>query len=144
MALGRWLTAAVAVWALAGVVPAKAATFSYEDPQCADFSVTGSGPAYTLTCTLISAPACQLSVYPAKPAVGEQVTLVASCTGAPFGWIFTKGSSLGTQAQICGTTASTCIETNPPPSAGTTLIYTVLGGNASGRGPITAVSVTWQ
>ena len=76
MALGRWLAAAAAVWALAGVVPAKAATFSYEDPQCADFSVTGSGPAYTLTCNLISTPACQLSAFPAKPAVGEPVTLV--------------------------------------------------------------------
>jgi hypothetical protein len=144
MALGRWLAAAAAVWALAGVVPAKAATFSYEDPQCADFSVTGSGSAYTLTCSLISTPACQLTAYPAKPVVGEQVTLIASCTGNPFGWFFTKGASLGTQTQICGTTSSTCVETNPPPSAGTTLIYTVLGGNARGGGPVAAVSVTWQ
>jgi hypothetical protein len=144
MALGRWLAAAAAVWALAGVVPANAATFSYEDPQCADFSVTGTGLTYTLTCRLISTPACQLSAFPAKPAVGEPVTLVASCTGAPFGWIFTKGSSLASQAPVCGTTSSACVETNPPPTAGTTLIYTVLGGNASGRGPAAVVSVTWQ
>jgi hypothetical protein len=117
MALGRWLAAA---WALAAAVPASAANFTYEDPQCADFTVTGTGPSYTLTCTFIATPACQLQAYPANPAAGTQVSLVASCTGSPFGWIFTV------------------------PTAGTTLIYTVLGGNAAGRGPVAAITVTWQ
>jgi len=142
MALGRWLAAAAAAWALAAAMPASAANFTYEDPQCADFTVTGTGPTYTLTCNFIATPACQLQAYPANPAAGTQISLVASCTGSPFGWIFTKGSSLASQAQICGTSSSTCVDSVP--TAGTTLIYTVLGGNAAGRGPAAAITVTWQ
>lgn len=142
MRLGRWLAAGAAAWALAGAVPASAATFTYEDPQCADFSVTGSGSAYTLQCNLITTPACQLQAIPSNPAAGTQVTLIASCTGNPFGWIFTKGASLATQSQICGTVSSTCTDTVPTP--GTTLVYTVLGGNSAGRGPVAAITVTWQ
>lgn len=141
MRLGRWLAAGAAAWALAGAVPASAATFTYEDPQCSDFSVTGTGP-YVLQCNLISTPACQLQAIPTNPVAGSQVTLVASCTGNPFGWIFTKGASLASQAPICGTSSSTCQDSVP--TAGTTLVYTVLGGNASGRGPIAAITVTWQ
>ena len=141
MALGRWLAAAAAAWAMAGPLPANAATFTYEDPQCADFSVTGTGP-YTLQCNLIATPACQVQAFPPNPTAGSQVTLVASCTGNPFGWIFTKGTSLASQAQICGTTTSTCVDTVP--TGGTTLVYTVLGGNAAGRGPVAAITVTWQ
>jgi len=142
MALGRWVAGAAAAWALAGAVPANAANFSYEDPQCADFSVTGTGPAYTLQCSLIATPACQLKAYPPNPTAGSQVSLVASCTGSPFGWIFTKGPSIASQAQICDTSSSACVDSVP--TAGTTLIYTVLGGNAAGRGPVAAVTVTWQ
>jgi dissimilatory sulfite reductase (desulfoviridin) alpha/beta subunit len=142
MAWVRWLAAAAAAWALAGVAPANAANFTYEDPQCADFTVTGTGPSYTLTCTLIATPACQLQAYPANPTAGTQVSLVASCTGGAFGWIFTKGTSLASQAQICGTSSATC--TDSVPTAGTTLVYTVLGGNAVGRGPVAAITVTWQ
>jgi hypothetical protein len=122
---------------------ANAATFTFEDPQCVDFSVTGSGP-YTLQCNLIATPACQVQASPSSPTAGTPVTLIASCTGNPFGWIFTKGPSLASQAQICGTTSSTCVDTNPPPTAGTTLIYTVLGGNSAGRGPAAAITVTWR
>jgi hypothetical protein len=142
MALGRWVAAAAAAWALTLVASANAASFSYEDPQCADFSVSGTGPSYTLQCNFIATPACQLQAIPSNPTAGSQITLVASCTGGPFGWIFTKGATIGSQAQICGTTSAVC--TDSVPTAGTTLVYTVLGGNNAGRGPVAAITVTWQ
>lgn len=144
MHMGHWLAAAVAVWTLAGFAPANSATFTYEDPQCAEFSVTGGGSAYTLQCTPIATPACQLQASPSKPLPGVKVTLIASCTGNPFGWIFTSGPTAVAQTPMpCGTTTSFCVETNPPAGA-ETRVYQVLGGNAAGRGPLATLSVTWQ
>lgn len=133
-------TAMAAVFAWAG--GASAASISYDDPRCSDFSVQGSGPNYTLTCNFISQPACQLRAVPANPTAGSTVTLVASCTGAPYGWVFKKGATAQTvTTQICTTTASSCADSVP---AAGTIYYSVFAGNGNGAGPVTIISVNWQ
>jgi hypothetical protein len=143
MRIGRWwVLAAAMTWAMAGSGAASAASFSYDDPRCADFAVSGSGGTYTLNCMFIQQPACQLKAVPANPTAGGTVTLVASCTGNPYGWVFKKGLSAGTiSTPICTTTSSACTDTVP---AGGVIYYSVFAGNGNGAGPVTIVTVNWQ
>lgn len=143
MRMARWWVVAAATAAFMGWAGgAAAASFSYDDPRCSNFTVQGSGPNYTLNCTFINQPACQLKAVPANPPAGATVTLVAACTGGPYGWVFKKGVNPGAiNTQICTTTSSSCQDTVP--TAGT-VYYSVFAGNGSGAGPVALVTVNWQ
>ena len=143
MRIARWWVIAAATASFAfSAGGASAASFSYDDPRCADFSVQGAGPNYTLSCTFIAQPACQLKAYPANPPAGTQVTLVAACSGAPYGWVFKKGLNPGAiNTQICTTTSPNC--TDSVPAAGT-VYYSVFAGNGNGAGPVALITVNWQ
>ena len=144
MRIARCLSIAAAMACFAGGAgSASAASFTYDDPRCSDFSATPSGGGnYNLTCTFISQPACQLKAVPANPPAGGTVSLVAACSGNPYGWVFKKGVSPGAiNTQICNTVSSSCTDTVP---AAGTVYYSVYGGNGSGAGPVAVVTVTWQ
>ena len=143
MRIARWWVIAVATASLGlSAGGASGASFSYDDPRCSDFTVQGTGPNYTLTCAFIAQPACQLKAVPANPAAGATVTLVAACTGAPYGWVFKKGVAPGAiNTPICTTTSPSCVDTVP---AAGTMYYSVFAGNGNGAGPVALVTVNWQ
>jgi hypothetical protein len=143
MRMARWCVVATAMAAvIAWTGGASAASISYDDPRCSDFTVQGAGPNYTLSCNFIAQPACQLKAVPANPSAGGAVTLIASCTGAPFGWVFKKGVTAQTvNSSICTTTSSSCSDTVP---AAGVVYYSVFAGNGNGAGPVTIISVNWQ
>jgi len=120
----------------APVMPAAAATLTFTDASCADFSVVDSGSGnFTVTCNFLAVPVCQMTPSNANPVVGTTITLNTACTGKPFGWLFS-----GT-AVACSTVQSTCSDSQSNVGAVT---YTVVGGNAAGRGPPATVTVNWQ
>ena len=143
MRIATWWVIAAATASFAFTTDdASAASFSYDDPRCADFAVQGPGPNYTLTCAFIAQPACQLKAVPANPPAGGSVTLVAACSGGPYGWVFKKGVNPGAiNTQICTTTSPSCIDTVP---AAGTVYYSVFAGNGNGAGPVALVTVNWQ
>jgi hypothetical protein len=115
---------------------ASAATMTFTDPSCADFTATPlSNGGVQVTCNFIAVPVCQLNASNLNPTVGTTITLTAACSGSPFGWLFT-----GTAAS-CSTFASTCTDTQSAAGAKT---YTVFGGNGAGHGPVASVTVNWQ
>jgi hypothetical protein len=132
LVLSAVLAASVATFVAA---PVRSATFVLDKPDCVDFSVSGSAGSYTVACAVSAVPVCQLRAVPANPVAGSTVTLVAACSGSPFGWIFTGTST------SCGTTSPTCTDTVGTAGPRT---YTVLGGNGAGRGPVASLTVTWQ
>lgn len=75
-------------------------------------------------------PACTLSASSVSPTVGTNVTLTASCTGAPTSYAWTG----------CTSTASTCTATS---AVAGTVIYSVVASNAAGTSPSASVAVTW-
>jgi hypothetical protein len=143
MRIARWWVIAAATASLGfSAGGASAASFSYDDPRCADFTVQGSGPNYTLNCAFIAQPACQLKTVPANPVAGASVTLVAACSGAPYGWVFKKGVTPGAiNTQICTTTSPSCIDSV---AAQGIVYYSVFAGNGNGAGPVAVVGVNWQ
>jgi hypothetical protein len=133
------LLAAGAVYSmtvLAPVPPASAATLTFTDSSCADFTIANNGNGnFTVTCNFIAVPMCQLSVSNSSPVVGSTITLSAGCSATPFNWFFAGTSS------ACSTFSSTCSETRSTPGSVT---YSVLGQNGAGRGPLASVTVNWQ
>lgn len=120
----------------APISPASAATLSFTDASCADFTIasTGSGN-FQVTCNFIAVPICQLTATNTNPGVGSTITLNAGCSGNPTGWTFT-----GTTA-ACSPAQSTCADSRSSPGS---IIYTVLGSNSVGPGPSASVTVNWQ
>jgi hypothetical protein len=129
--------AAVCSMLLAIPVPhASAATLTFTDSNCADFTITNSGNGnFHVTCNFIAVPMCQLGASNPSPTVGSTITLSAACSGAPFNWFFAGSTS------ACSTFSSTCADTRTTPGPVT---YSVLGQNAAGRGPLATVTVNWQ
>lgn len=120
----------------APVQGAGAASLTFSDPSCADFSLTDQGNGnFQVTCNFIAVPICQLTSSTLNPSVGSTITLNAACTSKAFGWLYT-----GTATQ-CSTVQPTCTDTQT--TAGP-VTYTVIGGNAAGRGPVATLTVNWQ
>jgi len=122
--------------ALAPVPPAGAATLSFTDANCADFAITDVGGGnFQVTCNFVVVPVCQLSASTTSPSIGSTITLSAACSGKPFGWLFSGNSG------NCSTSSSACTDTQ---STAGPVTYTVVAGNAAGRGPASTITVNWQ
>jgi len=91
---------------------------------------TGTPASVTVNWTA-NPPVCSVSASNSTPIVGNNITLTASCSGAPTSYIWTN----------CSSTASTCITTSANTGAAT---YTVAGVNTFGTSPAASVSVNWQ
>lgn len=82
------------------VAPARAATITYSDPNCADFVLSGPAGARTLTCVKL---ACAATATPATPGINDAVTLSVACTpsATQYSWALLGGDA------GCSTTFST-------------------------------------
>jgi len=78
-----------------------------------------------------SPPTCSVSASNSSPTVGTNVTLTASCNGAPTSYVWTN----------CASTSSTCVATAAAAGAVT---YGVAGVNSFGTGNVANVLVNWQ
>ena len=76
-------------------------------------------------------PACSISASNGSPTVGQQVTLTASCNGAPTAYVWTN----------CSSTGNTCTATATASGA---ITYYVAGTNQFGTGGASGVVVNWQ
>src|SRR5215831_11184205 len=106
----------------------QAATFTYTNPSCTSFTVSGSPPTQTVTCVTSggggggAAPTCSPSASPsAQVAVGTSVTVSANCDSQPTSYQWTGGA--------CAGKGATCVVQKG--RAGTVL-FTVSGTNGSG------------
>ena len=125
----------LAAAALATPVPALAATVSFSNPSCSTFTFTDlGGGTYSVHCVLPTVPVCTVAASSLTPATGGTLTLTATCSGNPFGWLWT-GS-----ATACSTFSPVCTDTQAAAGAKT---YTVFGGNSVGQGPVASVTVNW-
>jgi hypothetical protein len=98
----------------------------------------GAGRTYGLKLNYGSAPpppptavSCTLSTSNAFPVVNTNITLTASCTGAPTSYTWTG----------CSSTGSTCTATSASSGA---VVYSVVARNATSTSAVASVTVTWQ
>ena len=115
-----------------------AATFTYTNPACASFTVTGTPPTQTVTCVTSgggAVPVCAPSASPAFPAIGQQTTISANCTNQPTAYTWT-----GANCAASGAGASCSVTSK----RGATANFTITASNASGTGPTAQLSVTWK
>jgi hypothetical protein len=116
---------------------ASAATLTFTDANCADFSISQSSPgSFQVTCNLLTTPACQLSANTLNPSIGTTLTLTASCNRTPTSWTFSGGNAAG-----CAATQATC---NDSQSATGPVTYNVVAANGAGSGPAASLTVNWQ
>jgi hypothetical protein len=135
--LARWCMLMIGAALLASLPKTHAATFTYTNPSCTSFAVSGTPPTQTVTCMSATAgtPTCAPTVSPAAPAVGQSATITANCSNQPTSYTWTGGG--------CGANGSTtsCTVTK---SRATTIIFTISGTNGAGTGSAAQLSVTWQ
>jgi hypothetical protein len=136
----RSLIAGIAVAAcvvlLQPVPAATAASISFSNASCTSYSLTDlGGGTFTITCNLPSVPVCTIAASSTTPVTGSTVTLTATCTDGPYGWLWTGA------ATPCGTGSSVCTDSQSTAGAKT---YTVFGGNGVGHGPTASVTVNWS
>jgi hypothetical protein len=117
--------------------PVLGATFTYTNPSCTSFQISGTAPTQTVTCVTSggggSVPVCTPTANPASPMHGNSTTISANCTNSPTAYVWT-GSG-------CLSATSTCTVTK---SHATTVTFTVQGTNASGTGNAAPIQVIWQ
>jgi hypothetical protein len=115
---------------------APAATFTYTNPSCTSFIVSGTPPVQTVTCVSAGGgvPTCAPTANPAAPAAGGSTTISANCSNQPTAYIWTGGGCSGITAAACTVTKS---------RAGT-VTYSVSAVNTSGTGAAAQISVTWK
>jgi len=130
------LAAAAAIFVFSPKVPA--ATFTYTNPSCTSFTISGTPPTQTITCVSSGGgggvPTCAPTASPPAPAINAQSTLSANCSNTPTSYLWTGGT-------CGGTTASTC---NVAKSRAVTITYSVTATNAAGTSAPAQISVTWQ
>lgn len=136
------LVAGAAVALFLGTAPAQGASLTFNDPNCAAFSVTGTAPNFNLVCQTL---ACSISASPANPTPGQQVTLTGSCAGggtATYTWTSLTTSNANCPAPSSSSGASVTVT---PPSTTTeqTCAYRVNGTDGTLSGTATA-SVPWS
>jgi hypothetical protein len=132
--LGWWALALGA--ALLATPKLDAATFTFNNPNCSGFVVSGSPPTQTVACATGGAvPVCTPATPQTTVAVGTQVTIAANCTNSPTSYLWTGGG--------CGANGATtsCTVTK---SRSATITFTVAGINGAGTGSTGQISVTWQ
>lgn len=79
-------------------------------------------------------PVCQISASSTMPAVGQSITLAASCTGSPTTFEWTNCTPTSNASPTCTTTSSAAVP----------VIYTVVGHNQYGASNGAGISVSWQ
>jgi hypothetical protein len=126
--------------ALLALLPAShAAVFTYTNPSCTGFAVSGSPPSQTVTCLTsggAGVPVCAPTVTPSSPmAVGQSATVTANCSNAPTSYLWTGGGCAGNGA------TGTCQITK---ARAATIVVTVAGINGAGTGSSGQVQVVWQ
>jgi len=134
--LVRWCMLGSAAVLIALSPRPNAATFTYTNPSCSSFVVSGTSPTQTVTCVTGggTVPTCTPTANPASPAVGQQTTISANCTNQPTSYVWTGGS--------CGTSGgATCTVSK---GRATTVNFTVTASNGSGTGSTAQLSVTWK
>ena len=63
---------------LASTAPAHAASVTFDAPFCSGFSVSGTGPSYTLTCETM---ACSAYVSSSTALPGQPILILRQCPG---------------------------------------------------------------
>ena len=133
--------AAAAVFVFSPKVPA--ATFTYTNPNCTSFSISGAPPTQTVACVSSGGggggggggvPTCAPTATPPSPAINAQSTLSANCSNTPTSYLWSGGT-------CAGTTTATC---NVSKARATTITYSVTATNASGTSAPAQISVTWH
>jgi hypothetical protein len=138
--LAQWSLAACALAAAAALVTlsprAPAATFTYTNPSCSSFVITGTPPTQTVTCASAAggSPVCTPTATPAAPAIGQQTTISANCTNQPTAYAWTGGACTGLTTATCKVSKSRA----------STVTYGVSATNGSGTGAVAQITVTWQ
>jgi hypothetical protein len=138
-----------ALWALATVAALlalfvfsprlAAATFTYTNPSCTSFVISGTPPAQTVTCVSTGGggggvPVCTPTANPANPAVNQQTTLSANCSNQPTSYLWSGGPCGGAVTATCNVTKSRTA----------TMTFSVTATNASGTSTPAPITVTWQ
>ena len=129
--------AAAAVFVFSPKVPA--ATFTYTNPGCTSFTISGTPPTQTVTCVSSGgggggAPTCAPTANPPSPAINTQTTISANCSNSPTSYLWTGGTCGGTTAATCKVSKSKAI----------TITYGVTATNAAGTSPVAQIAVTWH
>jgi hypothetical protein len=124
-------------------VPALGATFTYTNPSCTSFQISGTPPTQTVTCVTSgggggggSVPVCAPSANPAAPPLGSSTTITANCSNAPTAYVWGGTGCLSS-------TTGTCTVTNSS-TRNKKITFTVQATNASGPGAQASIAVTWQ
>lgn len=135
--LTRWCMLMLGAALLVSFPRSHAATFTYTNPSCTSFVVSGTAPNQTVTCLTSSGgvPTCAPTASPSAPAVGQTVTITANCSNQPTLYTWTGGG--------CGANGATtsCSITK---SRATTITFTVSGTNSAGTGSTAQISVAWR
>ncbi len=120
--------------------PASAVTLTFNDNNCASFSITGSAPNFTLVCQSL---ACTLSAVPSTPAPGGTATMTASCTGGTGGITFSAWTSVsgGTCPLPVGGGASATVTSA---TAQGPCLYRVTGTDTAALTGQATAAVTWS
>jgi hypothetical protein len=139
--VARWCGFAVGAAILAFSLKPHAATFTYTNPACTSFTVSGSPPTQLVTCITSAGggggvPTCSPTVSPgATVAINTALTISANCSNQPTSYQWTGGG--------CGTNGATTSCTLAKDVAKTVLV-TVNATNGSGTGSTAQISVTWK
>ena len=120
--------------------PPPQAMLTFDDPTCTTgFALTGTPPTQTMICMGGGGggvPVCTPTANPSAPAVNQQTTISANCTGQPNanGYTWTGGTcSSGTGA--------TCTVSK---GRVTSITYTVSARNGAGTGAPATITISWH
>jgi len=129
--------AAAAFFVFSPKVPA--ATFTYTNPSCTSFTISGTPPTQTVTCVSSGGggsgvPTCAPNANPASPAINTQTTISANCSNSPTSYLWSGGACGGSTAATCTVAKSRAM----------TVTYSVTATNAAGTSTAAQISVTWN
>jgi hypothetical protein len=138
--VARWCGLIVGAAILAFALRPHAATFTYTNPACTSFTVSGSPPTQLVTCITSGGgggvPTCSPTATPGTTvALNTQVTISANCDSSPTAYHWTGGACATNGA------AATCVVAK---GRSATVLYTVSASNGSGTGSSAQISVTWK
>ncbi|MGH7487555.1 MAG: hypothetical protein ACREMY_18420, partial [bacterium] len=125
------------------VAPASAATISFSDPNCASFSLNGSGGSYTLTCASLSCSVTSSAGANINP-TSTSTTLSAVCSPQASGYTWSADS--GNAANCPDPTASTTANWNIPAANAVVsgCLYKVAATSASQGSGAASISLSWS
>ena len=140
--VARWCGLIVGAAILAFALRPQAATFTYTNPACTSFTVSGTAPTQLVTCITSTGgggggvPTCAPTVSPGSTvALNTAITITANCSNQPTSYQWTGGG--------CGANGSTTSCTVAK-SIAKTVLFTVNATNGSGTGSTAQISVTWK